>query len=400
MSSSKAAVSRRTFLGATAASYARVSGANDRVRCGTIGTGGRGWYLTGCFKEFGAEVAAVCDVYEPRLAAGLKQASTGAKSYVDYRRLLEDKSLDAVIIATPDFWHSKMAVDAVEAGKDIYLEKPMARTIEDGARIVEAVRRTRRVAQVGTQRRSYGLYHEAKQIYGSGEIGDVRLVNSWWVNHQRALQAPVLKGKLDWDLFLGPVAPKIPLDASRYFNWLYFRDYAGGMLAGQGAHILDGIHMMTGSTYPVAVTAAGGRPNIPGAELTETASMSVEYPENYLLVFTIGYKAMRYNMFNDQMQQFHGDKARFDLGRESYAVWPQSSAIDMKASRERRDPGSFEAASGAHVRNFLECLRSRKEPNATVEMGQSAVIVLGMAMESLMSGRRMKWDNQARRMAG
>ena len=114
----------------------------------------------------------------------------------------------------------------------------MARTIEDGARIVEAVRRTRRVAQVGTQRRSYGLYHEAKQIYGSGEIGDVRLVNSWWVNHQRALQAPVLKGKLDWDLFLGPVAPKIPLDASRYFNWLYFRDYAGGMLAGQGAHIL------------------------------------------------------------------------------------------------------------------------------------------------------------------
>ena len=128
--------------------------------------------------------------------------------------------------------------------------------------------------------------------------------------------------------------------------------------------------------------------------------MSVEYPENYLLVFTIGYKAMRYNMFNDQMQQFHGDKARFDLGRESYAVWPQSSAIDMKASRERRDPGSFEAASGAHVRNFLDCLRSRKEPNATVEMGQSAVIVLGMAMESLARGRRMKWDNQARRMAG
>ena len=119
MSSSKAAVSRRTFLGATAASYARVFGANERVRCGTIGTGGRGWYLTGRFKEFGADVAAVCDVYEPRLAAGLKQASTGAKSYVDYRRLLEDKSLDAVIIATPDFWHSKMAVDAVEAGKDI-----------------------------------------------------------------------------------------------------------------------------------------------------------------------------------------------------------------------------------------------------------------------------------------
>ena len=247
------------------------------------------------------------------------------------------------------------------------------------------------------RRRSYGLYHEAKQIYDSGAIGDVRLVNTWWVNHQRALQPGVLTGKLDWDLFLGSVAPKIPPDPTRFFNWLYFRDYACGMLAGQGAHILDGIHMMTGSTYPLAVTASGGKPNIPGAELTETASMSVQYPENYLLVFTIGYKAMRYNMFNDQMQQFHGDKARFDLGRESYALWPQSSAVDMKPSLERRDPGSFESASGAHVRNFLECLRTRKEPNATVEMGQVPVIVLGLAMEAMRTGRRQNWDNAARR---
>ena len=392
-------VPRRRFLTAAlpAASAARVLGANDRIRCGTIGTGGRGWYLTGRFKEFGAEVAAVCDVYEPHLANGLKQASPGAKGYADYRRLLDDKSLDAVIIATPDFWHSKMAVDAVEAGKDIYLEKPMARTIGEGFRIVEAVRRTKRIAQVGTQRRSYALYHEAKQVYDSGEIGTVRLVNTWWVNNQRALIPPVLKGKLDWDLFLGSVAPKIPPDPSRFFNWLYFRDYAGGMLAGQGAHIVDGIHMMTGSTYPLAVTAAGGQPNIPGAELTETASMNVEYPENYLLVFTIGYRAMHYNMFNDQMQQFHGDRARFDLGRESYTVWPQSSAIDMQPGRRRRDPGSFDSASGAHVRNFLDCLRDRREPNGTVEMGQSAVIVLGLAMEALATGRRHKWDNAARR---
>jgi predicted dehydrogenase len=387
---------RRTFLAATAASSARVLGANDRIRAGTIGIGGRGWLLTGRFKEFGAEMAAVCDLQEPRIAAGLKQASTGAKAYTDYRRLLEDKSLDAVIVAGPDHLHSIHAVHAVESGKDVFIEKPMANTIAQGQRIVEAVRRTRRVAQVGTQRRSYDLYHEAKGLLDSGVTGPIRLVNCWWVNHQQGLRPAKLAGKIDWDLFLGD-APKIPFDPVRFSNWLYFRDYGGGMLVGQGAHIIDGIHMMMNSTQPVAVTATGGKPNLEGAELPETASMTVEYPENYLLVFTVGYKAMRYNMFNDQMQQFHGAAARFDLGRESYAIWPQSSAIDMKPSKEKRDPGSFDAATNAHVRNFLECVRSRRDPNATVEMGQSAVIVLAMAVQSMLTGRRMVWDPAARR---
>ncbi|HWQ57252.1 MAG TPA: Gfo/Idh/MocA family oxidoreductase [Bryobacteraceae bacterium] len=387
---------RRTFLAAAAASRARILGANDRVRCGTIGTGGRGQLLTARFQEMGAEMAAVCDVYEPRVRAGLKQASPGARGYSDYRRLLEDKSLDAVIIATPDHLHATHAVAAAGSGKDIYLEKPMAKGIEEGFRIVEAVRRAKRVAQVGTQRRSYDLYREARQIMESGATGEIRLVNAWWVNHQRSLRPAALEGKLDWDLFLGP-APKVPLDPARYFNWLYFRDYAGGMLSGQGAHIVDGIHWMMNSTYPLAVTAAGNRPNIDGAENTETATMSVEYPENYLLVFTVGYKAMRYNLFNDQIQQFHGSAARFDLGREAYSLWPQSSAIEMKPSREKRSPGTFDAATTAHVRNFLECVKTRQDPNATVEMGQSAVIVLAMAIESLRTGRRMVWDAAARR---
>jgi predicted dehydrogenase len=186
----------------------------------------------------------------------------------------------------------------------------------------------------------------------------------------------------------------------RYFNWLHFWDYAGGIMIGQAAHIVDGIQWMMNSTRPVAVTCAAGRVNIPGAEIPETSSMIVEYPENYLLVFTLGYQAMRYNLCNDQMQQFHGAQARFDLGRESWAVYPQSSAVEMKASRERREPGSFEAASDAHVRNFLECVRSRRDPIATVEMGQATNIVLGMAVASMRSGRRVVWDAAARRIAG
>jgi predicted dehydrogenase len=386
---------RRGFL--AAAGGAGALGASDRIRMATIGTGGRGRYLTAQFKEHGAEMAAVCDVYDPNLQRGLSVASAGARAYVDYRRLLEDKTIDAVVIATPDHLHASMLIAAVEAGKDVYVEKPLANTIEDGFRMVDAVRRSGRIVQVGTQRRSYELYLEAKGVLDSGVAGSVRLVTAQWLNSWTALQPPQLKGKLDWDLFLGP-APKRPPDASRYFNWLHFWDYSGGIMVGQAAHVVDGIHMMMNSTYPLAVTSAGGQVNIPGAEIPETSSMIVEYPENYLLVFTLGYQAMRYNMTNDQMQQFHGSKARFDLGRESWALWPQSGEVDMKPSRERRSPGTFEGASRAHVRNFLECLRTRRQPIASVEMGQSTNIVLGMAAASLRSGRRMRWDAAARQM--
>src|SRR5690242_6801847 len=137
---------RRGFLlGAAAAG--RALGANDRIRTGIIGSGGRGQYLIGVFKEMGAEVAAVCDVYQPNRDAGLKGASTGAKGHTDYRRMLEDKSLEAVIIATPDHWHARMAIDAVEAGKDVYLEKPLAHTIDEGFAVISAVRRTKRILQ-------------------------------------------------------------------------------------------------------------------------------------------------------------------------------------------------------------------------------------------------------------
>ncbi|MEK7407890.1 MAG: Gfo/Idh/MocA family oxidoreductase, partial [Acidobacteriota bacterium] len=167
---------RRAFLLTTAASTARAPGANERIRGAVIGAGGRGKLLTASFKELGVEMAAVCDVYEPNLEGGLKAASTGAKPYRNYKQMLEDKSIDAVVIATPDHWHAQMAIDAVEAGKDVYVEKPMAHTIEDSFRMVEAVRRTRRVLQVGTQRHSYDLFIEAKQIIDTAPIGEIRLV--------------------------------------------------------------------------------------------------------------------------------------------------------------------------------------------------------------------------------
>src|SRR5260221_9816370 len=386
---------RRQFLMTTAAAQGRILGANDRIRTGIIGAGGRGKYLTSQFKEIGAEMAAVCDIYEANLQGGLKEASTGAKPFHDYRKLLDDKSIDAVIVATPDHWHARMVIDAVEAGKDVYCEKPMAHKIDEGFAVIEAVRRTHRIVQVGMQRRSAELFLEGKRILDSGQLGEIRLVTSSWYNNTPSFRQAKLAGDLDWKQWLGS-APDRPLDPVRFFNWYYFWDYSGGLLIGQAAHILDCIQWFMNSKEPVAVTCTGGKPNLPGAEVPETASVAIEYPENYLATFTIGYKAMRYNQFNDQLKQFHGNKARFDVGREWYSLYPESNAVEMKPSVEKKKPGSFNAAAPSHIRNFLECLRSRKEPNAPVESGQATNIVLCMTMDSLRKGRRLRWNSAAR----
>ena len=160
---------------------------------------------------------AVCDVYEPNLRRGLAAANTGAASYADYRKLLEDKSIEAVVIATPDHWHVRMAIDAVDAGKDVYLEKPLAHTIDDGFALVSAVRRTRRILQVGTQRRSAELFQRARQYASPAELGDIRLVTSQWLNRQTGLNRQSLEGPLAWKQWLGS-APARDIDPLRFFN--------------------------------------------------------------------------------------------------------------------------------------------------------------------------------------
>jgi predicted dehydrogenase len=379
-----------------ASALAAQMAAQGPVRVGVIGAGGRGRYHIDQYKEVGAQVAAVCDIYEPNLQRGLAAANTGAASFTDYRKLLEDKSLQAVVIATPDHWHARMAIDAVEAGKDVYLEKPLAHTIDDGFKIVEAVRRTRRILQVGTQRRSADLFREARQLALPSELGDIRLVTSIWLNNQTSLAAKPLEGALDWKQWLGS-APDRPVDATRFFNWYYFWDYSGGLLVGQAAHIVDAIHWFMGSGEPLAVTCTGGRTNLAGAEVPDTACLVIEYPQNYLATFTLGYKAMHYNPFNDQMVQFHGSKARLDLGRESYALIKESNAVELRPTVEKKQPGSFELATRAHIRNFLECVRTRQEPNAPAEAGQATNIVLCLAMESMRTGKRLRWNAARRR---
>jgi predicted dehydrogenase len=370
--------------------------ANSTIGVGLVGSGGRGRLLTNYFKEAPqVEMRAVCDVYEPNLAKGLEAAGGRAKSYHDYRDMLASNDIDAVVVATPDHWHAQMTIDAVQAGKDVYVEKPMCHKIDEGFRVIEATRRTKRIVQVGTQRRSYDLFLEGKKVMDSGQLGEVKLVNAWWYNYQASGRRGKLEGKLDWERWLGP-APKRPPDPGRFLNWYYFWDYSGGLMVGQAAHVVDAIHWYMGSMAPLAVTCAGGKPHLEGVEVPETTVMTMEYPEDYLAVFTVGYRAMRYNLANDQLKQFHGSKARFDVGRESWAVYPESKEIEMKPSLERKQYGTFERAARQHVANFLDCVRTRREPNAPVEAGQATNIVLCLAMDALRTGRRLKWNVERR----
>jgi len=387
-------IDRRNFVLASSAALA----ADGPVRAGIIGAGGRGRFLTGEFKEIGVQMAAVCDVYEPNLNAGLAAASTGAVAYADYRKLLEDKSIPVVVVATPDHWHAQMVIDAVHAGKDVYVEKPLAHTIAEGDRIIAAVRETKRIVQVGMQRRSSELFQEAHQQMKGGDLGDIRLINSWWYNHQASIRNEPLTGKLDWKQWQGS-SPAHPEEAKRFFNWYYYWDYSGGLMVGQAAHMIDVFHWFMGSQYPSAVTTAGGKANLQGVEIPETTTICLEYPENYFAVFTVGYKAMRYAPVNDQMAQFHGSKARFDLGREGYSLYREDpKAIELKPTVEKKLPGSFGPATRAHIRNFLACIKTRQQPNAPVEAGQATNIALCMAMESLRKGVRVRFNPAARGM--
>lgn len=389
--------SRRAFVGLAAASATKTLGANDRLRGGVIGLGVRGPYLAETFKEIGAEIAAVCDVYEPRRTSGLKNASTGAKAYDNYQRMLEDKSLDFVVVATPDHWHAQMAIDAAEAGKDVYVEKPMALTRNDASRMVEAVRRNGRILQVGSQRRSSAICEEAKQIVASGSLGPIRLLNCWWHGKLGArtgspLSNRKLEGALDWKQWLGSASPR-PLDPQRFYSWIWFWEYGGGYMVGQTVHILDATHMIMNPSPPIAVTALG-KSTRQGGEIPETTSFSVEYPE-YLAVFTVGYKAMRYNRpeMSHELKQIHGWDGRLDVGREGLDAYNEDpEAVVLKPRIERRSYGEIERAVRTHIRNFLECIRSRRDPNAPVETGQASTLVLSMASDSLRSGRTIRYN--------
>ena len=397
MLSDSTIINRRSFLFLSGGSMLTAM-PSDTVSLGVIGAGGRGTFVMSTFqKSADVRVSAICDVYEPNLERALstaaKSQSSAPKAFRNYKQLLADNSIDAVLIATPEHWHARMVLDAIAAGKDIYVEKPLCRTPEEGVALVAAEQQTKQIIQVGMQRRSYDLYLEGRTRVADGTLGTVRMVRSWWLNNylgDGGKQTAKLEGPLDWDQWQGPVSRKRPLDPFAFRNWRMIADYAGGIVGDQGAHVFDGIHLLMNASYPLRVTAAAGKPHRDGYDTPESVVVTAEYPEDFIAVFQINYAAMRYKSRNDQMNHLDGNKARMDIGREDFRIFAEGA--EEKPLLQKRSEKGFGWATDLHVQNFLDCVRTRKPPTAPMRLGFQAALVTQLANLSLKHGRRMNWN--------
>ncbi len=386
-------------MSSSVASAWQTSPAN-KIRLGLIGAGSRGTFVMTVFqKDPSLEVGAICDVYEPNLENALgtaAKAGSKPRAYRRYQELLNDKTIDAVLIGTPEHWHARMVLDAIAAGKDVYVEKPLCRTPEEGVALVEAEKRTKQIIQVGMQRRSYDLYLAGRDIVKAGTLGNVRMVRGWWLNNYlNNPRTEKLNGPLDWEQWQGPIANKRALDPDVFKNWRNYAEYAGGIIADQGAHVFDGIHLLMSASYPLAVTAAAGKPHRPGFDTPESVVVTAEYPEDFIGVFTLNYAAMKYMSRNDQMNHLDGDKARMDIGRETCRVY--RAGEEETVALEKRSEKGFGWATDLHVQNFLECVRTRKRPTAPMALGFQAALVVQLANLSLKHGRRVRWNHAAQK---
>src|SRR5689334_5110841 len=265
---SMTAVTRRQFsqtAAATALGYSRILGANDRVGVGYIGLGNRGDQVHDAFLEHGdAQTVAVCDLRDDYTDFAVKKSRATPKKYKEYKKLIEDKDVDAVVVATPDHWHALMFIEACNAGKDVYVEKPLSLTVYEGRRMVETAHRTNRVTQVGIHRRSGAFLKEAAEFVQSGGIGQVtvarsyHILNQWPVGIGNEPDGPP-PSPAEWDQWLGP-APKVSYNKNRmYYNFRWFYNYSGGQLTNFGVHYVDVIRWFIGQDAPKAVTAIGGQ---------------------------------------------------------------------------------------------------------------------------------------------
>ncbi len=362
-------MTRRKVLSAAIAAPmllpASPQGANDRVTMALIGAGNRGRRVTGEFVELGARCAAVADVYEPNLAKGLDAAGSGAQGYADYRRILDRSDIDAVLIGAPDHWHVPMMLDAVQAGKDVYCEKPMSHSISEGVRAIRGVRATDRIVQIGMQRRSTPWIIEAKKMVDDGAIGEITFAKAQW-NWMRSkpLDNSPLPAEVDWERFVGP-APSRKMQPMIFRNWRYFWEFSGGNMTDQGTHLMDVIQWFSGSGTPRSAVCHGRVVGMQGSEVPDAFAASFEYP-NLLATWTLNYNNDYENGWTIRFEGADGTLVLDGNGYKLYDAPWQKNPEPVKTVEDK-------LPTTPHVRNFLHCMRTREQPNAPVEVGHSAV---------------------------
>ena len=380
---------RGAAVAVTAASYSRVLGANDRINLGVIGPGDRGRFDMSQFqKDKNVEVAALCDVYAEHLDQA-KTTAPNAKTFKDHRKLLEMKEVDVCLVAVPDHWHATVATDALNAGKDVYVEKPLTLKPEEGPPIVKAARVNNRICQVGMQQRSGIHYLKAKAEYiDSGKLGKITLARTWWHGngyHLRKAPASLQTqpSNLDWARFLGPLKWR-DWDPQQYYNWRAYLDFGGGQVTDLFTHWIDVVHMFMGHDTPTAAVASGGVYNYKdGRTAPDTINVLLEYPGDYTATF----EATLVPGITGAAVEMCGTQGRLLIDRQHYEFHPLGRNAQPTVVQAEPHDMTLD-----HVNNFLECVKSRKLPNGDVLIGHRSAQASHLGNIAYMQKRRIDFD--------
>ncbi len=409
---------------------ARVLGANDRINIGVVGCGGRGSYVASAFTEYAdknnhaCQIVAVCDVYEKRKRIQAEKYS--AKGTLDYREVVAMPDVDAVIVATPDHWHAKVALASMDQGKDVYLEKPMCHTTDEIKQLIESVRETKRVVQVGSQTTSADQWWKAKRAIADGMIG--KMIMSQGSYHRNSMEGewnwPIDQGAgpngkgddyIDWKTWLGPATSR-PFDADRFFRFRKYWDYSGGIATDLFFHVVAPLNICWDKPqYPSKVTASGGKYAFTNdREVPDTFHILAEYPEGHSLVLSS-------SMANSQhipglIRGHEGtiimvEHGQFERYSENIIVkpeivrvadpkvneddWKRGPFPDYKfGSEEIKIPVEKSDMMQLHIGNFLQCMRTREKPHLDVETAAHAQVLINLGVESYREGRVRYWDER------
>lgn len=397
-----------------AASQDRVAGANRRVRVALIGCGGMGTTDLRAALRLGAQCVALCDVDDEQVRKVAERVKTDfdqtpALTTRDFRRVLERQDIDAVIIATPDHWHALPAIMACQAGKDVYVEKPLSLTIGEGRVMVNAARRHNRVVQMGTQQRSSNHFKSAVDYVKSGALGKIRLVKTWAYQDWMGNIAPLPDGEppatVDYDMWLGP-APKRPFNRNRFhFNFRWYYDYSGGLMTDWGAHMIDVANWGMGVSVPKSATSVGGKFGFPDdAEETPDTQQALWEFDGFSMIWEHATAIGQGPYGKDHGAAFHGNNGILVVDRGGWEVLPETETKNGRrsyrmAGEPRRGSGGQDMHQ-AHVKDFLDAVDSRKRTASDVEIGHNSMIACHLANIAFRTGRRVQWDAAREQITG
>ncbi len=372
--------------------------ANDTIEVACLGTGGRCRTLMHSLAKIpNVRIAAVCDIYDKHLAEGRKLADPNAAVSRNYHEILERKDIDAVLIGSPDHWHVPMTVDACQAGKDVYVEKPLTHDLSEGKAVIDAQNKNQRIVQVGTQQRSMPHLQKAKELIKEGRAGKVFKAHLTWNRNQptRIERKPqgIKPNELDWKAFLGN-APDQPFDDFRFRNWRWFWNFGGGLLTDLMVHWLDVAHWFLDLDHPTHATAIGSHIASEGVwETPDTIQCLLAYPGGTQIYFEGTFSNAR----NAAMAEFMGPDATVYVDRGRYEVHPEGKkgqyeewilGTDPHRGRDFYDKPNGELL---HLTNWIECVRSRSRPNSPAETGVSAASAAQLGNQAYRSGQVATW---------